>query len=101
MLSEPVLAWTRPEPSVPQNRLPIVPSTQPMGRPSSQVGNVADSQRSRWDYRRRIELTLRLLEEPALDCLITGEDAFADLPAVQARLAEAQSGTLMHRIRYD
>ena len=68
---------------------------------SSQVGNVADSQRSRWDYRRRIELTLRLLEEPALDCLITGEDAFADLPAVQARLAEAQSGTLMHRIRYD
>jgi hypothetical protein len=40
------------------------------------------------------------LDDPVLDHLITGEDAFDDLPAVQARLAVEPGDTLMHRIRY-
>lgn len=68
---------------------------------SSQVGTVATAQRPRWDHRRRLALTLDLLAEPALDALITGEDAFSDLPSVMARLADAPGDTLLHRIRYD
>lgn len=68
---------------------------------SSQVGSVADAQRARWDHPRRMRLALRLLAAPVLDCLITGEDTFRDLPAVQARLATDPPGVLMHRIRYD
>lgn len=68
---------------------------------SSQVGSVATDQRSRWDHRRRMALALSLLADPVLDLLITGEDAFDDLPAVQARLAQDPGDTLMHRIRYE
>lgn len=67
---------------------------------SSQVGQVATAQRARWDFRRRLDLALALLADPALDVLISGEDDFDDLPAVQARLASDPGGTLMHRIRY-
>ncbi len=67
---------------------------------SSQVGSVATAQRARWDHRRRMALALSLLAAPVLDRLITGEDAFDDLPAVQARLARDPGDTLMHRIRY-
>ena len=48
---------------------------------SSQVGRVAPSQRARWDTRRRMELALTLLADPALDVLITGESDFEELPA--------------------
>jgi NADPH:quinone reductase-like Zn-dependent oxidoreductase len=71
---------------------------------SSQVGSVAAAQRPRWDHGRRLRLALRLLAEPeaaALDALITGEDPFEVLPAVQARLAADAGDTLTHRIRYD
>jgi threonine dehydrogenase-like Zn-dependent dehydrogenase len=68
---------------------------------SSQVGSVAASQRARWDYARRMGLALRLLQDPVLDLLITGEDPFEALPKVQARLARDPGDTLMHRIRYD
>ena len=57
---------------------------------SSQVGTVARSQRSRWDTRRRMQLALRLLADPALDVLMTGESAFEDLPEVMAQLAAAR-----------
>jgi NADPH:quinone reductase-like Zn-dependent oxidoreductase len=67
---------------------------------SSQVGSVATAQRPRWDYRRRMALALSLLTDPALDCLITGEDSFEDLPKVQSRLASAPGDTICHRIRY-
>jgi threonine dehydrogenase-like Zn-dependent dehydrogenase len=67
---------------------------------SSQVGSVATAQRARWDARRRMALALSLLSDPTLDRLVTGEDAFEDLPAVQARLARAPGDTLTHRIRY-
>jgi len=68
---------------------------------SSQVGEVAAAQRSRWSRRRRIELALSLLTAPALDALITDAAPFADLPVVLARLsASRSSATLCHRIDY-
>ena len=67
---------------------------------SSQVGHVATSQRARWTTRRRMELALRLLRDPSLDMLITGESQFEDLPGVMARLASDPGDTLCHRIRY-
>ena len=67
---------------------------------SSQVGHVPAEQRARWDVRRRRELALRLLADPSLDVLITGESRFDDLPDVMARLANSPDGALCHRIRY-
>ena len=67
---------------------------------SSQVGRVAATQRSRWDTPRRMQLALRLLADPALDVLISGESAFETLPAVMAQLAESPGDALCHRIRY-
>lgn len=67
---------------------------------SSQVGTVSPNQASRWDYRRRLELALRLLADPALDTLISGESDFHDLPKTMARLSQAGSGELCHRIIY-
>lgn len=67
---------------------------------SSQVGRVAASQRPRWDTRRRMQLALTLLRDPALDALITGESAFDSLPEVMTTLARAPGDTLCHRIRY-
>jgi hypothetical protein len=67
---------------------------------SSQVGRVAAAQRPRWDTRRRMQLVLRLLREPALDALITGESEFDALPEVMATLARAPGDTVCHRIRY-
>ena len=67
---------------------------------SSQVGRIPPSQAARWTYRRRMELALRLLADPALDALITGESDFTALPEVMATLAMSPDGALCHRIRY-
>jgi 2-desacetyl-2-hydroxyethyl bacteriochlorophyllide A dehydrogenase len=68
---------------------------------SSQVGHVAQAQRARWDHRRRFELALSLLREPALDALITHTAPWAELPDVLARLsASGCDGILCHRIDY-
>ena len=67
---------------------------------SSQVGRVATSQRARWDHRRRMELALSMLTDPALDALITGESGFDELPEVMPRLASEPGDTICHRIRY-
>ena len=67
---------------------------------SSQVGRIAPSQRPRWDTRRRMELALTLLREPALDALITGESAFEALPDVMATLAQSPGDAICHRIKY-
>jgi threonine dehydrogenase-like Zn-dependent dehydrogenase len=67
---------------------------------ASQVGHVATAQRARWTHRRRLETALALLADPVVDVLITGEDPFANLPGVMARLAHAPGDTLCHRIRY-
>jgi threonine dehydrogenase-like Zn-dependent dehydrogenase len=67
---------------------------------SSQVGAIALEQRSRWSARRRMDLVMRLLADERLDALISGENAFEELPAVLARLATSTGYTLCHRIRY-
>jgi len=67
---------------------------------SSQVGNVAATQRARWDTRRRMQLALRLLESPVLDAVITGESDFEELPAVMERLSTSPGDTLCHRVKY-
>ena len=68
---------------------------------SSQVGQVATAQRSRWSHRRRIELALSLLADARLDALITDAAPFDALPEVLARLAGPTApGTLCHRIDY-
>ena len=67
---------------------------------SSQVGNIAPSQRARWDTKRRMALALSMLADPALDVLITGESAFETLPQVMAQLAANPGDALCHRIRY-
>jgi threonine dehydrogenase-like Zn-dependent dehydrogenase len=68
---------------------------------SSQVGHIADSQRARWDTRRRMSLALSLLAHNELDVLITGESAFDDLPATMALLASSPGDTICHRVRYE
>jgi 2-desacetyl-2-hydroxyethyl bacteriochlorophyllide A dehydrogenase len=68
---------------------------------SSQVGHVAASQRARWDTRRRMQLALRLLADPTLDALITGESAFDDLPRVMAELAASPGAALCYRVKYE
>jgi threonine dehydrogenase-like Zn-dependent dehydrogenase len=67
---------------------------------SSQVGHVARSKRGQYDRRRRMELAISLLADPALDALITGESPFDDLPAVMARLVDRPGDVICHRIRY-
>jgi hypothetical protein len=63
------------------------------------VGAVPPGQRARWTTRRRLELALALLADPALDVLVDGESDFEDLPGVLPRLA-APGAALCHRLRY-
>jgi threonine dehydrogenase-like Zn-dependent dehydrogenase len=67
---------------------------------SSQVGMIPPGRSRRWDYRRRLELALRLLADPSLDALFSGESAFEDLPSVMPGLADPSATVLCHRIRY-
>ncbi|MCC6133931.1 MAG: zinc-binding alcohol dehydrogenase [Candidatus Contendobacter sp.] len=67
---------------------------------SSQVGQIATAQRSRWNYQRRMATVMDLLNDPALDALISGESRFADLPTVMAELSRDAPGVLCHRISY-
>jgi len=67
---------------------------------SSQVGQVATAQRSRWSHQRRMSLALSLLAADELDALITDSAAFDQLPSVLARLASGVPATLCQRIDY-
>ena len=66
---------------------------------SSQVGLVPPARRARWTTRRRLEAALRLLVDPALDVLVSGETRFADLAAAYGAILDRPE-TLCHRIRY-
>ena len=47
---------------------------------SSQVGHVSAGHRPSTTHRQRLERALSMLDDPALDCLVDHEIAFADLP---------------------
>jgi threonine dehydrogenase-like Zn-dependent dehydrogenase len=67
---------------------------------SSQVGSIATVQRSRWDYERRMQTVMRLLNDDRLDALLDGLSAFNEMPRTMAQLASGSEGTLCHRIIY-
>ncbi|HEX2555181.1 MAG TPA: zinc-binding alcohol dehydrogenase [Microvirga sp.] len=67
---------------------------------ASQVGQVAPSRRPRWDYGRRMAKALELLADERLDALVTGEVAFADLPAALPRLFAEGAPGLATAVRY-
>jgi NADPH:quinone reductase-like Zn-dependent oxidoreductase len=68
---------------------------------SSQVGSVPAGRQRRWSPRRRLTLALSLLRKPKFDVLLSGDTAFADLPALMPQLAASPTGALCHTIRYD
>lgn len=51
---------------------------------SSQVGQLPATRRGRWSHRRRLELALSLLADPALDILFGEEVVFSCLPSALA-----------------
>jgi threonine dehydrogenase-like Zn-dependent dehydrogenase len=67
---------------------------------SSQVGAVAPSRRPRWSHRRRLEAAIRLLNDPALDCLMSTPLDFHDLPARLTQIFGAGSDMLCPLVRY-
>lgn len=67
---------------------------------ASQVGRIPAHRAARWTHRRRLETALRLLQDPALDALISGESAFATAAQDYAAIIDAP-GTLCHRLRYE
>jgi len=66
----------------------------------SQVGRIPAHRTARWTHRRRLETALRLLDDPALDALISGESPFETAARDYARILDAPD-TLCHRLRYD
>lgn len=67
---------------------------------SSQVSRVPGHLGARWDYTRRMRSGLRLLVDPRLDVLISGESTFDELPQIMECLSRDPAGALCHRIRY-
>jgi threonine dehydrogenase-like Zn-dependent dehydrogenase len=65
---------------------------------SSQVGMVSPRRRGTRSTGDRLELALRLLQDPGFDHLLTGESSWRDLPAVMARIAGGSSPGLCHTI---
>lgn len=67
---------------------------------SSQVGRIPPSHRTRWSYRRRLELALSLLRDDRLDLLLAPPISFLDLPDALPSLLAGPSDGLAHVIRY-
>ena len=67
---------------------------------SSQVGQVSPGQRPRWDYPRRMQAALHLLDLPALDLLVAEEIAFEDAPRELPRILAPGAHGLAPVIRY-
>lgn len=67
---------------------------------ASQVGQLPAKLQPRWNYRRRLNVALRLLADPALEALISSEGDFAGFPELAPVLFSSQSTALCHRIRY-
>ncbi len=67
---------------------------------SSQVGSVAPTRRARWTTRRRLELALSMLTDPALDALIDSQGSFDELPQTLGALAASPGRAIMHCVCY-
>ena len=67
---------------------------------SSQVGHVAPTHRASWTHRRRLEEALRLLDDAALDALLSSPVTFSDLPKKLPDILNPTSGVLCQLIRY-
>ncbi|MFV0367560.1 MAG: dehydrogenase [Hyphomicrobiaceae bacterium] len=67
---------------------------------SSQVGKVAASRRPRWDYRRRMEAALGLLQDEVLDILAANEIAFEDAPTLLPEALASDASGLAPVLRY-
>jgi len=67
---------------------------------SSQVGQVASSRRPRWSHARRMDAAVRLLADPALDCLISPAVDFHDLPARLPKILTESRDVLCQLVRY-
>lgn len=67
---------------------------------SSQVGHIAPSRRARWDYARRLQAALALLDDPRLDALLEPAIAFADLAERVPTLLEPDADVLCQLVSY-
>ena len=67
---------------------------------SSQVGQVSPTRRATTTHRQRLIQALALLDDPALDNLVTEEVAFGDLPGQISVLLGTSSNALPPVIRY-
>jgi threonine dehydrogenase-like Zn-dependent dehydrogenase len=67
---------------------------------SSQVGHVSPGRRPRWDFGRRMDATLRLLTDPALDALVEEEIDFEEAPQHLPRVLAPDAHGLAPVIRY-
>jgi len=67
---------------------------------SSQVGNVAPSQRPRWSYRRRMQLALSLLADPRYDALLSQPVPFETLPEALPGLFQRAGSTVTELVEY-
>lgn len=67
---------------------------------SSQVGQVSAGHRPRWDYKRRMQAALRLLDDVRLDVLVSEEIAFADAASALPRALSPGADGLAPVIRY-
>jgi threonine dehydrogenase-like Zn-dependent dehydrogenase len=67
---------------------------------ASQVGQLSPGHRPRWDYRRRMQAALRLLDQPTLDMLVADEIAFDDAAQELPRILAGSAHGLAPVIRY-
>jgi len=66
---------------------------------SSQVGHVATPRRREWTHRRRLELAIDMLSDPALDVLLSGDTGFDSLADAMPRILDGKD-VLCHVVRY-
>jgi threonine dehydrogenase-like Zn-dependent dehydrogenase len=67
---------------------------------SSQVGHVSAGRRPRWDYARRKEAAIRLLDDARLDALVAEEISFDAAPVELPRILAPGAGGLAPVIKY-
>ena len=68
---------------------------------SSQVGAVSPTRRPRWDFARRLDKALELLDDPCLDHLIDRQVAFADLPDALPSILAPDADGIATIVTYD